>query len=357
LTNLIYYLLKPEEPSEGHFKISLNFVKAIRRVGVKVSLNILNKYDILSPIIRGENKKALIHIFNIDELRFLLTKLSPKYSCTKFIKHVFYPYSYVRTAPSIIAQVRNKILGLNTFDALTTNSKLVAAYLKTIGVENKKIYFINTPVDENLLFPSQVIAQRARIENNIPLNDKVILYIGQIESVRGTFELLKAFKSIVRLHSTKLVFASPNTKYERIFLPSFYKLIKELDLQTHVSIIGYVKDVNKVYNLADIVVLPFQGPYKITDPPLTILETLSCAKPLITTPYGTVKQIIKDQVNGFFTGPTAEEIASVLYRVLNMKEEELASVKKCARETILRNYSLEVVGKQLIKLYSFVNEN
>jgi glycosyltransferase involved in cell wall biosynthesis len=304
--------------------------------------------------LKNGRRNTIIHILNVDEFRFLYIKLLSKISAgsLKVIKHIFYPYPYVKTTPSCIAHIRGNILRSDFLDGITLSSELVNSYLKMIDVKNSKIHFINIPVDEEFFFPSELVRHQARLRINIPIDKKVVLYIGQIEPVRGAFELLRAFKMIVQDFPAKLVFATPCSEYEKKFWTKFNKLIKELNIQDHLIIIGRVENINELYNIADVVVLPFQGPYKITDPPLTVLEALSCAKPLITTPYGTIKFIVKNQINGFISSPAAEEIASTVSEVFNMDEEDLSKIKQRARETILTKFSLKVVGRQLVRLYS-----
>lgn len=130
----------------------------------------------------------------------------------------------------------------------------------------------------------------AEFKNKIglPLDKKIVLFAGRMTKQKGIFELINAVKIL-------------NEKYHLLIVGDFFydsksKNLESLELKNQLTSIkgkytftGFVpySQMALVYNSADIVVLPSIG---FDAAPLTLLESICCCKPTISTEIGGIPE-------------------------------------------------------------------
>lgn len=122
-------------------------------------------------------------------------------------------------------------------------------------------------------------------------NKKVILFSGRFNKEKGIDKLLNAWKKANPKNSDLLLVGSAFFKSgaHSAFQESIEKIAKSMKNVKFTGFIDY-KEMPKLYALADIVVLPSVW----NDPaPLTVIETLTSHKPLITTNSGGISEYAK----------------------------------------------------------------
>lgn len=167
--------------------------------------------------------------------------------------------------------IRNRILD--------TKSKL--------NIKNKnKTFILNNCVDNNLFKPfSKKVKAKIRHEFGIEDNENVIIFSGRIDKEKGIKELLIAINK-VKTPKIKLLIVGTSF-YGMNIKSSFEEEIVNLAnaMDNKIIFTGFVpyKDMPKIYNIADIAVLP-----SMWEEPagLTIIEAMSCGVPVITTISG-----------------------------------------------------------------------
>lgn len=131
--------------------------------------------------------------------------------------------------------------------------------------------------------------EELKVKYQIEENDKVLLFTGRIVEEKGVKELITALKQVnYKDYKLLIVGAALNdlntkTPYEL----EVEELVKEM--KDKVSFTGFVKynEIPKLYHLADIAVLPSIW----DDPaPLTVIESLICGLPIITTISGGIPE-------------------------------------------------------------------
>lgn len=124
-------------------------------------------------------------------------------------------------------------------------------------------------------------------------------------------------------------------------------LIDELDLAEQVLLVGRRDDIADVVRSLDVAVLPsnYEGS------PLTILEYMAGAAPIVASAVGGVPELIEDSVHGLLVPPgDAGALAAAMQRLL--EDRELADrLGRAARERQLAHFDLDVVVGQLQDLY------
>jgi len=113
------------------------------------------------------------------------------------------------------------------------------------------------------------------------------------------------------------------------YLPQRIKLIiagKEGKSSERVIYLGKVKEVEKLYALSDLFVLP-----TLYDPgALATLEALASGTPVITTPFDGTSEFVKEGINGFVVERTPEALKEAILKAMEtpFKPEVIASSVK-----------------------------
>ncbi len=163
------------------------------------------------------------------------------------------------------------------------------------SVQNSKLYnqakLINIPypVDQNIFFPKKNFNSFKKF--NLFKNDKIKIFFGVFGNAsdkRKGLDLLIKSLNLIDPNLFELVIASKNE-----FDQSCKFKIQNLNY------IESEKDLSKIYNICDIVVLTS----RLDNLPNIALEAQSCGKPLVGYNVGGIPDIIKDNYNGFLIKP------------------------------------------------------
>jgi glycosyltransferase involved in cell wall biosynthesis len=120
------------------------------------------------------------------------------------------------------------------------------------------------------------------------------------------------------------------------------------DLGVPVETLGYVTDNEKViwaYNAADFMVLP-----SLEDNlPNTVMEAMSCERPVAAFPSGGIPELIEDGV----TGRLAKRVAALGMAIAELatNPDLRARLAQQARARVLRDFQLKRQGEDYLKLY------
>ena len=170
--------------------------------------------------------------------------------------------------------VRTKVLDRVTKKAklVIVPSKLTADDLLTyLNVPPEKIKMIPVGIDLNDFKTSPVRHEGINI-----------VCVGRIVHNKGQDILLRAFKSVKRIHpNSRLYLVGSVSKYDREYYRRLKKIVETLKIED-VVFTGYVPDENLIeyYNLADIYVQPSVGAEGWG---ITVVEAFACKKPVICT--------------------------------------------------------------------------
>lgn len=162
---------------------------------------------------------------------------------------------------------------------------------------------------------------------NIDIDHKIILYLGRIHKSKGLDILIKSFKRLLKkTDKVKLIIAGPDDKY----LDPLTKLATSLKIDDKILFTGFLSHRDKLaaYVDADIFVTPtFYGF------PLTFLESMACATPIITTNAGDYMDGI-DEV-GLVVPYDEIKLKNALFRFLNndyLRERMGINAKRLVKE-------------------------
>jgi glycosyltransferase involved in cell wall biosynthesis len=172
------------------------------------------------------------------------------------------------------------------------------------------------PVDTRRFSP---VIERAtlndlRQELGIPQESRLIGMVGHINEAKGVPDFINAAALIRDLHpeSRFIVVGAPLATNKRLF-EDVKGLIKSQKLQDQVILTGRRNDVSELLAMFDVFVMP--SLYEAC--PISLLEAMSMAKPIVATDVGGIPQLVRNGVQGLLCPPNnpaalAERILSLL---------------------------------------------
>ncbi len=127
-------------------------------------------------------------------------------------------------------------------------------------------------------------------------DDKLILFVGRIEPLKGVEQLLKAMSYLQDIQGLRLVIigGDENSQHE---IEQLRKLSRDLHIQDSVTYLGLIKHerLPYFYSAADACVVPSY--YESFG--LVALESLACGTPVVATDVGDLKHVIRQGETGY----------------------------------------------------------
>jgi len=184
-------------------------------------------------------------------------------------------------------------------------------------------------------------------------NDKIILFVGRIEPLKGIERLLKAIPYLQNRQGKRLVIigGGERSQYE---IERLKRLSYELHIEDSVTFLGPVKHERMpyFYSAADACVIPSY--YESFG--LVALESLACGTPVVATDVGAFKSIIRQGETGYVVTDNephhlAEKIDLLLSRPGSDKSSTLLI------RTSVNKFSWENIAKMIVGEFRRVLDN
>ena len=238
-----------------------------------------------------------------------------------------------------------KILGsfyskniLKNVSGWIANSKLIVADLKSRKIKDELIHKIYNGIDIK------------DIRTNKFRKNKTFIVVGRLGEEKLCDQIIRVFSKIPENLNVKLVFLGDGDQRT-----SLEKLTNESN-QTHRTIFkGEVKDVNDQLINADFY-LSASGSEGMSN---ALLESMALGVPAIVSNASGVDEIVIDNQNGFiFETRDEKAFYAKIIKAINCSEENYIEMSRSASQHILKNFSIELIAKEHIKLYtSLVKRN
>lgn len=199
---------------------------------------------------------------------------------------------------------------------------------------------------KRLIVVPNPVEQRVPMVVKQPLQKEVVfLFLGKIVDHKGIFDLTRLVveeKQALRGRARFLV--GGNHQVECL-----QAQIRDGGIEDLMQYIGWVKDEDKerFFHQCDYFVLPTYHEAM----PMTILESLSFGKPVITTPVGSIPEVIVDGRNGYLFQPgDMEHLKKIIFNVIEDRSQ-YDQLRKNAMNTATLFYP-ESIKQELEKLYA-----
>ncbi|MDF9867826.1 1,2-diacylglycerol-3-alpha-glucose alpha-1,2-galactosyltransferase [Bacilli bacterium PM5-3] len=249
-----------EEGSKGKFKVYVND-KNIHDIQHHHTIN----YGNFVKLKRGGS-------INVTYVHFLPHTLDGSIKLPKLIFDVFKKY--------VIRFYRSS-------DALVVVNPIFIDELIKYGIEKEKIHYIpNFVSKENFFHESEEVIEKTKLKYDIPLDKKIILGVGQVQTRKGVLDFIEVAKSLPEIMFVWCGgFSFGN-------ITDGYKELKEISENppTNVKFLGIVprEEMNDIYNIADILFVPSYNELF----PMAILEAVNSGVPLLLRDLELYKDIL-----------------------------------------------------------------
>ena len=232
-------------------------------------------------------------------------------------------------------------------DALIAVSKYTVNELTELyGIEKNKIHVIYNGVDTERFKPRPNSIE-LRKEFGLDPEKKMVLFVGRLYHRKGIDTLLRSVPPILKEYrNVKFVISGTGFKQKE---ESLYALVKELNIEEHVTFLGYVSDekLPLLYSASDIFVLP--AIYE--NFPFAILEAQATGLPVISTNVGGIPEFLVDNENGFVIEPR-DPIQLTQKMLALLQDPKLAkTMGNRGRKLIEEKFDWNIITNQVIDLY------
>lgn len=307
--------------------------KKLKDNNIKIyNLKSKNKYDIRIVLklvkIINQNKYDIVHVHLFPAQYFC--SLASLF--TKNTKYIFTEHSSF-----------NRRRNYGIFRVIDYISYL--PYSKIICVSNiSKIDLLNWI--PSLSKKALVIYNGIPIEGKEEVNNKYdLILVGSMRSnVKGIDILLKAIKIIdnhININKVAIV-------GDGILKDELINLRNSLELENKVDFLGNRKDINNLLEQSKIFVLPSRW----EGLPISLLEAMSKAKPIISSNVGGIPEIIEDGKTGILVEPENEiDLAKAIERLLD-DYEYAKNLGENAYNVVKNKFSIEIYNDNLYNLYN-----
>lgn len=222
--------------------------------------------------------------------------------------------------------------------------KIVQLY----NISREKIRIVPNGVDVQQFKPKNISKEemkqiKSRME--LKINEKCILFVGNIIPRKGLHLLIDAMKHICReMKNVKAVIVGSGPLKN-----SLIKYAKLSNVLEHFIFLGQVEDemLPKIYNCCDIVVLPSlqegQG--------ITLLEAQATAKPVVACKVGGVSEIVLHGQTGFLVEPNGLELSEAILKLLT-DEDLKKKMGENGRKFVHEKFSWERCAEKMLNVYN-----
>ena len=186
-------------------------------------------------------------------------------------------------------------------DAVICVSNSIKEYIqKHYETSENKIIVIPRGIDLELFNPKNI--DNSFIEDfkkEFDLKDKFIISsVGRVTQLKDYETFIKAILLVKKeIPNVKALIVGGVRSDKEDYLNSLKNLIKELNLEENIIFTGSQSKIEQIYALSDVIVSSSKKPESFGR---AVAEAICMNKPVIATNHGGVKDIIIENVNGFF---------------------------------------------------------
>lgn len=220
------------------------------------------------------------------------------------------------------------LVTINTEDYKLAKSKFKAKqvyYIPGVGVDTKE--FMLDKYDKISL----------REEFNVPPNAKVLLSIGELNKNKNHQLVIKALSEIGNKNIYYIIAGSGGEEHY------LNRLINKLHLQNQIKLLGYYKQVKKLYAIADAFIFPsYREGLSVA-----LMEAISTGLPIACSKIRGNVDLVDDDVGCLFEPNNIEECKNAIIKLeyVNIEQIKEHNYKK------IKSFDIGVINKMMKKVY------
>ena len=197
-------------------------------------------------------------------------------------------------------------------------------------------------IDKSIIIYNAVDADAYTI-NKDPLNEKIITIVASLNDYKGHIYLLKAMRlALEDISEIKLWVIGDGPLREEL-----KKEVKDLGIEKSVIFFGKKNNIPELLGKTSVFVLSSLR----EGLPVSLVEAMASALPVIGTDTGGIPEIVRNKENGYIVPPCDERALCKAILDMFSNEEKLEKMGQRSRELFERSFSLKHMSNQLDVLY------
>lgn len=179
--------------------------------------------------------------------------------------------------------------------AVVTKSEEIAAKIVSLGIDQKKVNVVHNGVNKARFHPRNKREQRRML--GMPLEQRAILFIGNLAVEKGVTYLLQAFAQVRRSHADSVLYVIGDGPLRR----GLEREAGTLGIEDQSRFLGSVfhEEIPRYINSADVLVLPSLR----EGCPNVVLESLASGTPVVASAVGAVPEMLQRTTIGRMVPP------------------------------------------------------
>lgn len=311
-------------------------------------LNFICSFLMKKNIIKNNN---ILHMLD-QQLAIMLNFLNPK---DKIVVTVYDMYSFIpeyKKTYSLLKRFQYFLVnrGLNRADYFITISHFVKKQIQEyLRVSDDRIYIMSLGIDHSMFKKININKTELFKKHNIPINKKIILYVGAEKPQKNFEGLIHAF-DMLRNARNDVILVKIGSAQDKKMRDYHINLINRLNLTNFIYFTKFIPDSELVafYNAADVFVMPSVDESGFD---LPIVEAMACGCPIIFCDKS-LKETVGDA--GVLVEPDPKKISNAIIEVINNKKLNDDLKKKSINQAKLFNWNYS--SKQLYRIYEKICE-
>ena len=196
--------------------------------------------------------------------------------------------------------------------------------------------------------PNGINVNDYMLENEIAPNPHQAIFVGRLVFYKNLEIVFRALSRVIQnLSDAKLVVVGDGP-----MRMAWESMVDDLGLHQHVRFLGRIPNVEKLSQLQESAFLLL--PSKVEGFGIVILEAFACNKPVLVSSIGALRELVSDEVDGFFADPTVEEDWAKKMMILFTDSKRTQQMGLMGRTKCASSFSNERVAKDMERLYEFI---
>ena len=217
----------------------------------------------------------------------------------------------------------------------------------------ERIRIIYNGIDTDFFNPAKKNKGVFKSKHKINQNTKLISFIGRFSSEKNPLLFVDIAQGVIeknQRNNLRFVMSGNGLELERI-----REHIRNINLEEYFILTDFIDDTTEIELLADTFVLLVVSQNEGI--PFVILEAISTGIPVISTNVGAIKEIIKDDENGYLIKINKEVIESFSNKVsyLLQNQAKYDEISKNTQKFIHSKYTLKNMGEKYKTLFNEIS--
>ncbi len=236
---------------------------------------------------------------------------------------------------------------LNWFVTLWTDkviavSRTVEQFIhKYEHIPEKRMKCIYNGIDTVRFSPSDSSWMRARLD--LKADDFIIGITGRLEDQKGHIYLLQGSRNLQQtIPEHKVLIVGDGALEEGL-----KEECRKLGIENNVLFLGFRENIEDFYNLFDVFCLPS----KFEGLPLSVVEAMSCAKPVVCSDIPNNREIIENNVDGILVPVGHHEGIAEAINTIYKSPDQARVMGTKARKKVLKKFDFGKNLKAIEALY------